>query len=519
MEDRPTPAGTTPPPRVVVTTDPELDDLNSMLRLVLYSNEIRLAGLIYCSSQFHWRGDPDRGIPPHRWPPDGARGHIHQALDAYEVAWPNLRRHDARYPTPADLRALVAWGNVRAEGDMAEETDGSRLIERVLMDGGEDRVFLQAWGGTNTIARALASIEERARAAGEWDAVYRRVAARTVITSFGKQDPTFDSYIRPRWPEIELREVATLAWGYFARLVARPEDRVYLTAEWMRDHVSGVGPIGAAYRVWGDGKQMADGFDDEDYFGVAGKDADELASMGYRVWCPVEEPGAWISEGDSSNFALLIDNGLRSWEGPHFGGWGGRQARNPDDPYEWTSGLAADQLPAGMSPVETPFVTLVNDYAAARWIGAFQRDLAGRLRWTVAADVEDANHHPTVSVEPGPDLTAAPGETLHMTVRTADPDGDGVEVSAWEYREAGTCEIPAGVVIDGGSVRITVPPEARLGDRLHVIVEAVDDGEPPLTAYARVIVTVDSTLEPRPGAGATGCRADGPVRAGCGGTC
>ena len=36
----------------------------------------------------------------------------------------------------------------------------------------------------------------------------------------------------------------------------------------MRENASTVGPIGRAYRVWGDGKQMADGFDPEDYFGV-----------------------------------------------------------------------------------------------------------------------------------------------------------------------------------------------------------------------------------------------------------
>ena len=48
--------------RVIVTTDPELDDLNSMLRLVLYSNEIELAGLVYSSSKHHYAGDAERGV-------------------------------------------------------------------------------------------------------------------------------------------------------------------------------------------------------------------------------------------------------------------------------------------------------------------------------------------------------------------------------------------------------------------------------------------------------------------------
>lgn len=41
-------------PRTIITTDPELDDLNSMLRLLLYSNEIDIVGLVYSSS----RGPP-----------------------------------------------------------------------------------------------------------------------------------------------------------------------------------------------------------------------------------------------------------------------------------------------------------------------------------------------------------------------------------------------------------------------------------------------------------------------------
>ena len=44
-------------PRVVVTTDPELDDSNSLLRYLLYSTDFRTEGIIYASSQFHWKGD------------------------------------------------------------------------------------------------------------------------------------------------------------------------------------------------------------------------------------------------------------------------------------------------------------------------------------------------------------------------------------------------------------------------------------------------------------------------------
>ena len=44
-------------PRTIVTTDPELDDSNSLVRFLLYSAEVETEGLVYASSQFHWRGD------------------------------------------------------------------------------------------------------------------------------------------------------------------------------------------------------------------------------------------------------------------------------------------------------------------------------------------------------------------------------------------------------------------------------------------------------------------------------
>ena len=44
-------------PRVIITCDPELDDNNSLIRFLLYSTDFDIRGLIYASSQFHWKGD------------------------------------------------------------------------------------------------------------------------------------------------------------------------------------------------------------------------------------------------------------------------------------------------------------------------------------------------------------------------------------------------------------------------------------------------------------------------------
>src|SRR5215212_2269477 len=100
-------------PRVVVTADPELDDSNSLLRYLLYSTDFRTEGLVYASSQFHWKGDgtgkkfsvPDREYfrfgqklcpcESWRWAPD--ERFIDDAVNVYERVYPSLRVHHPDY--------------------------------------------------------------------------------------------------------------------------------------------------------------------------------------------------------------------------------------------------------------------------------------------------------------------------------------------------------------------------------------------------------------------------------------
>ncbi len=468
-------------PRTIVTTDPELDDLNSLLRLLLYSNEIDIVGLVYSSSQFHYAGDPAAGTAPHRWPAPGSVFHIDQAVNAYEEAYPNLVAHDSRFPSPERLRSLVALGNVTGAGDMAADTPGSDLIREVLLDDLPGRVFLQVWGGHNTIARALRSIEDEFGGSPGWDGLRDRISAKAVITSFGQQDATFADYIRPHWPLIQSREVATKVWGYFARSVVADADQHLLGAEWTRANVTEVGPVGAAYRVWGDGLQMADGFDDEDYFGLSGHSAEELAELGYTVWMPPQEKGAFISEGDSSNFALLVDNGLRSWEHPAWGGWGGRQEPIPGDPVSWTNAGAVDADASGAAREE---------WSSARWISDFQNDFAARLRWSVVGDYAAANHHPEVAIKEGTDVVVAAGAVVRLTAVASDPDGDELDLSWWQYREAGTSSAPLELSPSGGTVEFRIPDDAVAGETLHVVCTVRDSGTPPLTRHQRVVIEV-----------------------------
>ena len=481
-------ASTSARPRTIITADPELDDLNSMIRLLLYSNEIEIEGLIYASSRFHWRGDgegtkfflPDREYDDPqtswRWAPD--ERFINDAVDTYEEVYENLVVHDSRYPGPGKLRSAVYEGNIEFEGDTSRESPGARLIADVLLDDRPGPVFLQMWAGPSTVARALMSIEERFGDGDDWSSIQAAVSAKAVITKFASQDETYDDYILPRWPSIRVIDVATLAWGYMTRRTARPEDAYLLEATWMSENVTSIGPLGALYRVWGDGRQMVPG-DMTDYFHLSGRSPEELRQLGYRVWTEPQPAGDWISEGDTTNMLHLLVPGLRGHEHPSYGGWGGRAQRTDIGSNTWTIADGGMGTPAG------------DESSVTRWFADAQADFAARLQWSVCPRYEDANHHPLLRIEQGTDIAVMPGTRTLLSASVGDPDGDRVQCRWWLYREAGTCEADVSLSAEyGTSTTVRVPDGAQPGGTIHVIAEAQDDADRPLKAYRRVILTV-----------------------------
>jgi hypothetical protein len=471
-----------PRPRTIVTTDPELDDSNSLVRYLLYSADLQTEGIIYASSQFHWRGvgkgtlfsvpnrEYSRGgvnlCPCTSWRWKQGERYIDDAVEIYAKVYPNLKVHQPTYPAPEYLKSKIREGNVEFEGDISKDTPGSDLIKDVLLDDKGGPVYLLAWGGQSTIARALKAIKVQYENSPEWSGIRDKVSKKAIIQAFGDQDGTNASYIKPEWPGIEFRQMATATWGYGARGVVRPEYAQYLSAAWTRENVSSVGPFGAFYRVWRDGSQMVPG-DVFDYFGEDATE-EELRAKGFRVWTPPQEKGAWISEGDSSTFMNLVDNGLRAYENPSFGGWGGRNAPDKDA--------------AGASP---------RDYAAARWFEFVQRDFAARLKWTVAPTFAGANHAPKVSITSGLNVTAGPGATVRLTATATDPDGNTLAITWWQYGDADT--YPGTVAFSATDTLTTafqVPQDATSGQTIHAVIQVTDNGAPPLTSFQRVIVTI-----------------------------
>jgi hypothetical protein len=317
-------------PRVVITQDPELDDVNTVIRAVLYNNDFKLEGLVYASATIHWKGDgkgttqynAGRGQQTsHRWPTGDDRW-IDAIVDGYAKVYANLRVHNPGYMTPAELKSKVKWGNVEFAGDYSKDTDGSNLIKSLLLDSVPGPLFVTAGGGQSTIARALKSIYDQYAKTPQWASIKEKVSKKLVIIPWGDQDGVNGRYIRPNWPAVQTWTLAMISFGYGAARSHTPENQVLLGSAWTHENISSRGVLGAMYRVWGDGKNMAQG-DVEDYFGFSGLTAEQLTAMGYRVWTPPGEKGSFISEGDTPTFMNLLDNGLRAHQGDgSWGGWG-----------------------------------------------------------------------------------------------------------------------------------------------------------------------------------------------------
>ena len=455
-------------PRVIVTSDGEIDDECSIVRFLLYANEWDIEGIVTSSSQYHWQG--------HRWAGDDW---IEPYLDAYAQVYPNLVKHDPMYPTPEYLRERTALGNVKAEGEIDEVTAGSQLIAKVLVDETDDRpIWLQAWGGPNTIARALKTIEE------EHPERMAEVAIKIRFFFIWEQDSTYQSYIRPNWGKYNILTIISdqfWAIAYQWNKILPLDKQVFFKRDWMKlnilkDH----GALCSLYKAHLSGSHGLSG--DKDF-----------------------KEGDFRSEGDSPAFLHTIPTGLKNMESPDFGSWGGRYVLVREntwlDPvpftgYQYPKGrwytrsawgrmYMRETYPENQEQMKEYFKPLV------RWTDAIQNDFASRADWCVKS-YDDANHPPIVNLVNSQMEIVTPGSTIKLSAEgTKDPDGDKLNYRWWQYEEVdtyqGTVEIHNAELQNAS---FTVPGDAKKGETVHILCEVTDNGTPPLTRYQRVIIEI-----------------------------
>jgi hypothetical protein len=475
-------------PRTIVTTDGELDDVDSFIRLLLYSNEFNIEGLIVSSSQWHYKGD-GKGTKftsememtkklygertELRWP---GTDWIYNLVDAYGKVYPNLKKHSKDYPQPAHLKSLISIGNIDFEGEMEKNTDGSDFIKKKLLDDDMTPIYLQVWGGTNTIARALKSIEDEYKNTSKWNSVYQKVCKKAIIYAILDQDATYKKYIEPNWKDIKVYYNSNQFWSfaYFWKRSVPQELHPYLEGKFMNNIVNNHGALTKMYYSYGDGNPPAGEIDDI-YSSMEKAKKNQWGSFGQYDF---------ISEGDSPAYLHLVDIGLNNLTNPQDGGWGGRLVQSTKTPSRWEDGDAA----ADFNPYTQK---MDNAFAQTRWIPAIQNDFAARADWCIK-DYKNANHEPKVKLNTASKLTATPNSIVKLSGTATDPDGNTLNYQWWQYEDvdsyAGKVSIQNA---DSKNASFIMPNDIKKGETIHLILEAKDNGSPQLTRYQRVVVSFE----------------------------
>ena len=451
------------PHRLLVLSDieNEPDDTQSFVRLLLYSDVIDIEGLVATTS-VHRRASP-------------APESIRALIRAYSEVHGNLVKHDASYPRPEALLALVKQGQpgygIGAVG-AGKDTEGSDAILRALEKQDDRPLWVAVWGGANTLAQALHTLRAT-RPPAEVD----RLVSRLRVYTISDQDDS-GPWIRKNFSK--LFYIVTPGGDYGAatwtgiNTVVAGIDNATIGNPWLAKHIQqGHGPLGAAY-----------------------------------------PDVAWGMEGDTPSFLGLIPNGLGDPEHPEWGGWGGRyELYRPEvpvtDPRTFVGGvpIEPETRPIWTNAVDEYAPLTFAEYGRAtragekpfggfkatlwRWRDDFQNDFAARMDWTVLS-YADANHPPVPALDHPDALTVRSGEGFGLGAHgTTDPDGDSLSYVWFPYREAGSYR---GVVTINGAenaagVWVTAPKVER-PETVHFILRVTDKGNPPLSRYRRVIVTV-----------------------------
>ena len=448
--------------RVIILTDVENepDDSESLVRLMLYTNEIDVRGIIATNST-HMR---DRVVPET----------IMRVINAYEQVRPNLLLHAAGYPDADYLRSIVKRGTtgygMNGVGS-DKDSEGSDWIIRELERNDDRPLWVCAWGGTNVLAQALYRLKAT-KSAKELSALL----AKLHVYAISDQDDT-GIWIRRTFPTLfYIVSPGGYGNGTWTGIMQTTEgaDNECISNSWLAGNIQqGHGPLGACY-----------------------------PDVAYGM------------EGDTPSWLNLIPNGLNAPEHPNWGGWGGRYElykphREDCDPNGFTGGVPIEEEPREIwtNAIDcfTPFIPKshgcavqrdTNEYCGYtatvwRWRTDFQNDFAARMDWCTKSYTE-ANHAPVARLAHSNELYVKSGEVFVLDATpSTDPDGDNLSYLWFCYPEAGSrrkVEPMGAPNIHRVSVRA---PEVSKPEDIHFILQLTDKGEPRLTRYQRIIVHVE----------------------------
>jgi len=361
-------------------------------------------------------------------------GIVRRQVEAYGACHANLVQHDPRYPTRDELMSRTVPGDASTDA-------GARLIIAAVDRDDPRPVWFCNWGtddgaAPSCLRRALDEI--LAERGSEGYAKFKNRLRLSSADKFGKH--TFDiAPAFPIWVDTFRPEVDRRRWYHRFSAITATAGGFDIERDVRHDH----GPLGALYPT--------------------------------NTTHPQKE-------GDTGTFLYLVPTGMNDPLQPGWGSWAGRYGIQDDAggrPYYWAN--VADTWQG----------TTHRENTLARWAADLQNDFRARLDWC-AKPRGAANHPPLVRLTGESRLRVKPGDRVTLDANgSTDPDGDALNFAWIPYPEA-TNFSPANKLhgADTAKFELTVPNVDQTQDA-HWIVAVTDHGAPPLTRYARVILTIE----------------------------
>lgn len=431
-------------PRMIVLTDispptHEPDDMESMIRLLAHADLFEIEGLVATTGWSYSHASTD------------SLGLIHKVIDAYEKDLPNLlkragqtdfladesRQKIGYWPSPDYLRSRVVMGSTtRGQSHIGEGNDsaGSRLIIQIADESDDRPVWVQAWGGGNTLAQAIWGVQQK-RSEEELKAFLSKIRIYTITDQDrGSRDP-FDASLH-YWMRQEFEKDLFFIWDECAWKFQNGTGKSHW--EEYATHIQGHGHLGSMYPKY--------------RYGV---------------------------EGDTPAFLYIMPVGLNNPDRPRQGSWGGyfEWAKGPDnETFAYTN--YQDPGKGNCYKLENHFYQATFNNFAARMDWA--KDGAGNRNPVVTVNGDEGLGIITLAPRPGTMIKLDASESH-------DPDGDPLTFNWWIISGPGTYTGDI-IISDSSSSRATVAvPQNSGGKTFHVICEVSDNGTHHLTSYRRII--------------------------------
>lgn len=438
--------------RVLVLTDieNEPDDAMSLVRFLTYSNQWDVEGLIATTST-HLRNKT-------------ASSRIRHIVRAYGQVRNNLLKHEGGYPDTTYLKSVIKDGlptyGMTGVGSN-KDSEGSEWIIKVVDKNDNRPVDISVWGGANCLAQSLWKVK-MTRTPIELEKFVSKIRVYTI----SDQDDT-GPWIRKNFPNLHY----VVSPGYF-------EKGGYQRATW-----SGIS---------GDNFHN---FGGPDFAIVDNPWLDENIRKNHGALGNEHPHTIYLMEGDTPSFLNLIENGLSNPEHPDWGGWGGRYELYTPRTRKWfyepeTRPIWTDTEDEVKGKDGKNYIN--NKATIWRWREAYQLDFAARMDWCVKS-YSEANHPPMVALGHADNLTVKSGEKVSLSADgTKDPDGNTLSYDWIYYREVGTFESDQPIKISDNTLKNAYfkAPKVNQPETIHIILAVTDGGQPALTRYRRVIVTV-----------------------------